>query len=646
MSRFNVHGHSSCPCANMTSVLLSTTVVSLSGFVPPVGYGSGECRTWDSFRQECLARSPPSWCTQTWCYVGLTSCFHSRIYYRRSLDFPLVNGLYYSYSTCSSSQPSSAYLDYRASTALAGQDVRVSVPYSWPPYYYKRDPTTGLAYTGAGDIYENASIPWEGAFISFLRAVVNNTPWGNVSIVTVSGAALALYPGMRWTAAVQDVNSELADFAVADFWVTVDRAELSSFTSPAVYRDQMYLWVPRPTYEPQSVWKDSVQLLKPFRADLWCLVVVVVMMTSVLETWLQRAAWVHELPPRTNRLQRTLVLFGKVWPPRLARSTMHLLMGSVPEQGEADGQTTAYIGWAIFILVTVSSYTANLAAFLVTTTSTPRLAIGSMSEAISGQFRVCLAPGLLSQFRISFPGASFHAMEDLSVYREEHCDCVVWTLYNVQHVEAAAASMCELNLFAAQFITDIAVAFPATAEFEGPLSYWMQHLEVVEKTPLSSFYSQTFEGCPASSLRWTDTGGGGQSQALEPFTVLDLSFPVFVWGGFCILAVVYSSCSPHSEPVRVDVATVSGVATEFGKEEEEDVQSAAPGPSTDAMLQELLAKVDAIAGAQTQAALTAMSLNYVQSTSEEPRPSAMQFARSLSQPSSSLQRTRTRVRVL
>ncbi len=72
---------------------------------------------------------------------------------------------------------------------------------------------------------------------------------------------------------------------------------------------------------------------------------------------------------------------------QLRRSSMQLLTGGPDVDSDpplTPAQSLANVGWAIFVLITLTAYTANLAAFLVVP-SEPLLTITSMSAAIEMQ---------------------------------------------------------------------------------------------------------------------------------------------------------------------------------------------------------------------------------------------------------------------
>ena len=205
----------------------------------------------------------------------------------------------------------------------------------------------------------------------------------------------------------------------------------------------------------------ALQVTYPFTADLWLAIGLVLLATSILETWLQRADWDKKLPS-AGRLRKVAAFVFEVWPQRLARSTMHLLAFSIPEQGAVEGQTTAYIGWAFFILIATTAYTANLAAYLIMTPAVT-LTIGSMADAAAQSATVCVQPGLTATIQRSYPDnlltelkyGTEAAPTMLDAYQNEGCDAMVLSLADVKISSTTALSVCVLELFAVQLVTTV-----------------------------------------------------------------------------------------------------------------------------------------------------------------------------------------------
>ncbi|CAE8642915.1 unnamed protein product [Polarella glacialis] len=127
LSAERAHGESglaSCPClewAGLDSHLVGNHIVykpigSGVSYNWPANYGNGACQTHDAgLAPVCGQGAPatrrlasfPSWCTDQWCWVSKNNCQGTN--FMRSVLFPSVPDLYFSYTTCGSIDSFSAW---------------------------------------------------------------------------------------------------------------------------------------------------------------------------------------------------------------------------------------------------------------------------------------------------------------------------------------------------------------------------------------------------------------------------------------------------------------------------------------------------------------------------------------------------------
>ena len=122
-------------------------------------------------------------------------------------------------------------------------------------------------------------------------------------------------------------------------------------------------------------------------------------------------------------------------------------------------------GFGFFILIVVSAYVANLAAFL--TRSMPRY-IGTMEEVVDAGLQVCAHPALREEYKIAWPTANFVFNESgdedfyglIEDYDNGRCDVIA-----IGSVETLA-DMDLLNMFCTRdlVMTDSLV-------LENPIAY-------------------------------------------------------------------------------------------------------------------------------------------------------------------------------
>ena len=90
-----------------------------------------------------------------------------------------------------------------------------------------------LPFTEMGSEYYNSSDPYEGALIEYLNSLVDIADGDfNISYTHVSQASKRVHKTSSFTAAVQDIEDGLVDFAVGPFWITGERLQMTSYTVP------------------------------------------------------------------------------------------------------------------------------------------------------------------------------------------------------------------------------------------------------------------------------------------------------------------------------------------------------------------------------------------------------------------------------
>ncbi|CAE8646284.1 unnamed protein product [Polarella glacialis] len=109
-------GLASCPClewAGLDSHLIGNHIVykpigSGVSYNWPANYGNGACQTHDAgLAPLCQGASFPSWCNDQWCWVSKSNCQGAS--FMRSVLFPDVKDLYFSYGTCGSTDSFSSW---------------------------------------------------------------------------------------------------------------------------------------------------------------------------------------------------------------------------------------------------------------------------------------------------------------------------------------------------------------------------------------------------------------------------------------------------------------------------------------------------------------------------------------------------------
>lgn len=502
---------------------------------------------------------------------------------RATHEFPAVDDrLFYSYDTCATGQHD-IYGDSVSAALGAGRAVRVGFPFSLYPLHYKRL-AGGEAYYGRGDVYADDSIPWEGIFVDYVRALAAEAPWGNLSFHGTSTGAQLAVPNSSWTAAVHDVGSGVFDLGASDFWVTRERADMSGF-SHEIYEEHLYLWVPRPALEGDiGFFEAATKIFKPFAASLWLTLAAIVVGTATINTWLQSLGGPEESVQDVLTTDASKAAKGAreavSWLAELRRSSIRLLSGTVAEDGPTPAQSIANVGWAILTLLTLTAYTANLAAFLVVR-SPASITIGSMHDAVQQRVTLCTVAQLEPMLRSLHPEVRLAILVDDEVgdvasYVAKGCAGWVDTIEQISVIQSYAKWMCSLQLFAVELLGELVVAFPVRPWLASSLSYWSIHMETVALRPFRSFAPLSFATCDdvyreeleatasrrhlaalSGAVAGAVAAGGGAADAatatalltwtergevvvdgLSELTVKHLTFAILAWAIFYALAIV------------------------------------------------------------------------------------------------------------
>lgn len=171
----------------------------------------------------------------------------------------------------------------------------------------------------------------------------------------------------KWNGMIEKLLNKRADLAITDLTITSEREAAVDFTHPFMILGISILYK-RATKEPPSLFS----FMAPFSTDVWLCIFSVYMGVSVLLWIMGRICpyeWNNPYPciEEPEELENQFTLQNSLW----------FTIGSFMQQGSeiapiaVSTRMVASIWW-FFTLIMVSSYTANLAAFLtVETTATP-----------------------------------------------------------------------------------------------------------------------------------------------------------------------------------------------------------------------------------------------------------------------------------
>lgn len=235
--------------------------------------------------------------------------------------------------------------------------------------------------------------------------------------------------------------------------------KLTAFTIPILY-DKTFLVIPRPGSS-NKLRHQVVKVGEPFEPALWVLLLFVILVAALLSVWFTDQSKVADTIPSDKRetLER---LKNPLQNKRIKKVYARLALDAFLEKGTnfvsagVDNDASAnlptkflVIGFGFFILITVSAYVANLAAFLTRNMSQ----VKSMESAVSSGWIICAHPVLESEFKTAWPDAKFYftqtgnefhgVLEDYSLKR---CDAMAIGWEDTSMDEKFMEQICEMDL--------------------------------------------------------------------------------------------------------------------------------------------------------------------------------------------------------
>ncbi|XP_069951466.1 glutamate receptor ionotropic, kainate 2-like [Cherax quadricarinatus] len=164
----------------------------------------------------------------------------------------------------------------------------------------------------------------------------------------------------KWNGMIGELLDQKADLAIGDLTITYEREQVVDFTMPWMNLGITILYQ-KPTKKPPNVFS----FLSPLSLDVWLYTATAYLGISLLLFVIARLSpyeWVTSYPRKQDKKktkENQFNLFNSLW------FTMGSLLQQGTEQQPKAVSTRVVAGiWWFFTLIMISSYTANLAAFL------------------------------------------------------------------------------------------------------------------------------------------------------------------------------------------------------------------------------------------------------------------------------------------
>ena len=442
---------------------------SQATFCYPISYGTS-CGQHDlnlaPFCNHKSGENLPGMCDQPWCYVDISKCQLSQNNtYFRSLYF---NHLYFSYSTCGGGN---TWEDLRVVKQLEGTTLRVGIPLQNFPDHYRLN-EDGSVILHDPDIFKGVS-DLKGMYIDYLRILAMEAKF-EIEYHAPSSGALA-HTSNNYDACLSDVERGILDMCVGNFWETTPRKKKIQFTT-SIFNDVYYLVVPLPRADGRLS-TQTKKIFEPFTNGLWLTIALVTVAVGISYAIIT-----------TNR-EFTFVdfwsnIFGYIY---TAYIDMMSSSSTAVDNSHKFAKRSIALTWALFTLIIVTAYTANLAAFL--SKKKQRFRIQNIEECIAQDCLVCavrMGP-LIAQAQRLYPtlrtNGEFATPEDLiDAVMDRTCDAALVSQLSWRVTERYWGD-CDTS-FVGNKVLFLRDGWPVSDDISIAMSYWIgksQETEEFEK---------------------------------------------------------------------------------------------------------------------------------------------------------------------
>ena len=328
---------------------------------------------------------------------------------------------------------------------------------------------------------------------------------------------------------MSDVALGIADVGCSLFWMTAERLEMSSFTANLM-TDSFYLFVPMPKAD-TSLFSKMKTLFMPFAPEVWLVVGLVILATGALQViltsrlwwkdWAEKVAW-----DEGTRFKRACLLLSRVsegW----YSAYMSVVTGG-PEVDDEHRVATRLlnVGNGLFILLFISAYTANLAAFLIRKDLAGYWA--NIEAATESGAKICVHTMLKPKLTLHYPDTDFHFryMDMADDIREglavDGCDAFIMEIRAIRTGSSIDQLRCDLGyVLTGTAVAELDVALPASPEVAHYFSYMMKTRASQNGTTYTSIQAQ-YQMEPICPL-YPEVGGEGE---LKPMSLSNFAAPL------------------------------------------------------------------------------------------------------------------------
>ena len=318
-------------------------------------------------------------------------------------------------------------------------------------------------------------------------------------------------------------------------------------------------------------------MFAPFTNGLWLVVLALILVASLLSVWFtdremaaKKRYGMRLRQTKKPKKRRKTAYFRLILDAFLEKGMFFFSAGIEQDTGASLPHKVLMFGFGFFILIAVSAYVANLAAFLTQTGL--EKSVGTMKEVIDKNIPICGHPVLEEEIRLKwpdgkwiFPGSGFEDM--FEAYANGECKVLAVGIEDTIMNMGIISKLCELNLvYTESLVTENPIAFPINPQLASSLSYWMY---LGEKTYGIDFKSKKQEYIekndinPQCELELSQLNNAEEADDFASVTAGNMFFPIML---FLVCALIAAVLQLYHDRMREKGRTV-----DFGRKSSLDI---------------------------------------------------------------------------
>mmetsp|Transcript_39520 Transcript_39520/g.72385 ORF Transcript_39520/g.72385 Transcript_39520/m.72385 type:complete len:428 (-) Transcript_39520:162-1445(-) len=315
---------------------------------------------------------------------------------------------------------------------------------------------------------------------------------------------------------------------------------MTAFTVP-IDIDRIVLVIPNPGTN-DSIGEQVAKVIEPFTVGVWIMVIVIVTLTGLLSVWFSEEGYKRRLGQAKRPNRRTKRFYSRLALDEfLQKGTFFCSAGVEQDAGASLPYKLLMFGFAFFILIVVSSYVANLAAFL---TRSKNDYVGTMEAVVASGQRICAVSALKVELEVRWEKASFifdqPDLHLLDLYDSGKCSVLALGEFDMGTNFDLVDKLCERDLVSTNSIlVENAIAFPVNPDLASALSYWIHNGEkyngISHQHSLDNYYS-VHQRQPSCDVKFS--AHEHENSEFAQIGVQHLFLPIMFFLGFAVLAIV------------------------------------------------------------------------------------------------------------